>query len=442
MGGVLAVDPAGYLAAGSTVGNSAAGAVQDAAQALTAGLSGLASMAGSDAAARGWAASYDEAARAALGGAQDALNAALQLADLLERTGINYATAEADSPGRTTAAVPTGLAYGGRSVFLGALPSAAGGSGGGPAGWGLVAHLVGYAWPNGHQDRLHRAAATWHESACGLYDASHLVADAVYAVAQQASPDTDTAIDVCNGLRDTLERLAELFKALGMHCAEFAGFLDHAHAQVEHELTTLLAWTAAVESGGALLSVVSFGVAEAPTQVAEAARIAATAARVGAILARLAGLAHDGAAAIGRLAPRFAELSRSLRPLLSARAVTAETRSVVLSTAEELRSVSAAERLATVPKSPGFGSARSLTQHFAEHGNDFGCASAAEYDAAAREFLERARRLGLPTKVDSDGIVRVFEPGTNTFAAYNADGTVRTFFKPSSATYWSRQPGR
>lgn len=371
MGGALAVDPAGYLAAGSAVGDSVSGTVQDAAQALTARLSGLASMAGSDAAARGWAASYDEAARAALGGVQDALNAALQLADLLERTGINYATAEADSSAGATGPVPAGLGYGSRSVFLGALPSATGGSGGGPAGWGLVSHLVGYAWPNGHQDRLHRAATAWHESACGLYDASHLVADAVYVIAQQASPEADTAIDVCNGLRDTLEQLAELCKDLGMHCAEFAEFLDHAHAQVEHELTTLLAWTAAIESGGALLSLVSFGAAQAPTQGAEVARIAATAARISTILARLAGLAHDGAAAIGRLAPRCAEISRSLRPLLTARPVMAQTRSVAAATTTEQAAAARLEAAAEVPDVPLRLPRAQIESHF-KHASDFG----------------------------------------------------------------------
>ena len=33
------------------------------------------------------------------------------------------------------------------------------------------------------------------------------------------------------------------------------------------------------------------------------------------------------------------------------------------------------------------------------------------------------------------------DPATNTFGSYTADGAVRTFFKPSSDTYWARQKG-
>jgi pyocin large subunit-like protein len=59
----------------------------------------------------------------------------------------------------------------------------------------------------------------------------------------------------------------------------------------------------------------------------------------------------------------------------------------------------------------------------------------------ARDFLGRAKSDGLPTKVDADGVTRVFDPASNTFGAYNSDGSTRTFFKPSSSTYWERQPG-
>ncbi len=35
-----------------------------------------------------------------------------------------------------------------------------------------------------------------------------------------------------------------------------------------------------------------------------------------------------------------------------------------------------------------------------------------------------------------------FDPKTRAFAAYNRDGTTRTFFKPNSRDYFDRQPGR
>jgi hypothetical protein len=47
----------------------------------------------------------------------------------------------------------------------------------------------------------------------------------------------------------------------------------------------------------------------------------------------------------------------------------------------------------------------------------------------------------LPTKIDADGGIRVYDPTTNTFGAYNPGGSTRTLFKPSSPTYFDRQPG-
>ena len=43
---------------------------------------------------------------------------------------------------------------------------------------------------------------------------------------------------------------------------------------------------------------------------------------------------------------------------------------------------------------------------------------------------------------DSDDTLRVWEPATRTFAAYDRRGRTRTFFKPSNPDYWTRQPGR
>jgi hypothetical protein len=61
--------------------------------------------------------------------------------------------------------------------------------------------------------------------------------------------------------------------------------------------------------------------------------------------------------------------------------------------------------------------------------------------ADASEFLLEALEDGYPMKVDADGVIRVYDPETNTFGSYNADGTTRTFFKPKTgAAYWATQP--
>lgn len=43
---------------------------------------------------------------------------------------------------------------------------------------------------------------------------------------------------------------------------------------------------------------------------------------------------------------------------------------------------------------------------------------------------------------DADRTLRVFDAKTGAFAAYDARGKTRTYFKPSNPSYWQRQPGR
>ena len=90
-----------------------------------------------------------------------------------------------------------------------------------------------------------------------------------------------------------------------------------------------------------------------------------------------------------------------------------------------------------------WGNIDSLQDHFARHGADFGATSPDDYAAKAWQFLQRAKREGLPTKWDeSDQTLRVWDPKTRSFAAFDSRGRTRTFFKPSNPTYWERQPGR
>ena len=88
-----------------------------------------------------------------------------------------------------------------------------------------------------------------------------------------------------------------------------------------------------------------------------------------------------------------------------------------------------------------WGNPASLPDHFARHGADFGARDAEEYARMAAEFLQRAKAEGLPAKVDGSGVLRVFDPRSGAFAAYNRNGTTKTFFKPGSPGYFDRQPG-
>lgn len=109
----------------------------------------------------------------------------------------------------------------------------------------------------------------------------------------------------------------------------------------------------------------------------------------------------------------------------------------------------AAKSTAGIPASESWGNPATLARHVADHGADFGASSAEDYANQASNFLQRAQQEGLPTKIDSKGIIRVYDPETNTFGAYNPSGTTRTFYQPDSAMhglptnldYWNAQPG-
>ena len=94
------------------------------------------------------------------------------------------------------------------------------------------------------------------------------------------------------------------------------------------------------------------------------------------------------------------------------------------------------------PAHETWGNPASLPDHFERHGPDFDAKSAEDYAAKAWLFRELARARGLPMKLDTDGTVQIWDGVTRSFAAYNRDGTAKTFFKPGSPGYWQRQPGR
>ena len=88
-----------------------------------------------------------------------------------------------------------------------------------------------------------------------------------------------------------------------------------------------------------------------------------------------------------------------------------------------------------------WGRAETLEDHFRRHGADFQARDAADYARQAHLFRQRAYSSALPAKCDGDGSLRIFDPRTGAFGAYNGDGTTRTYFKSSDPRYFDRQPG-
>jgi uncharacterized protein YukE len=74
------------------------------------------------------------------------------------------------------------------------------------------------------------------------------------------------------------------------------------------------------------------------------------------------------------------------------------------------------------------------------HAPDFGAGSEQEYATRAFRFFRDAAPHGYQVKT-AGLTLRVYDAATNTFGSYAADGTVKTFFKPTRPGYWLTQPG-
>ncbi|WP_150116309.1 hypothetical protein [Williamsia herbipolensis] len=318
----LVVDPVQFAHAATGM-TEVARSTQSAASSLAAALSGSGGMGGSDNAGVEWSTSYDEGARAAMSAVASAVGAAGNVATRLHATGANHAHADAAATigGSGDAALPAPPSP--PTMAAPAPPSAAGGSGGGPPGWSLVEGLVGYVWPNGHQDRLHAADAAWQATAAQLQAAASPVAGAASAVSAQQSPECGAAATACTDTGQHLSDLVSVCTELGGSCSEYAAHLDQAHQEIISTLKELIIETAAIEAGGAVLAFFTAGLDEIAAQALVAARIATAAAKIRRVIEALIDAARAVAAAVEGFAGRAAEVLSKLEPLATGAVKTA-----------------------------------------------------------------------------------------------------------------------
>ena len=93
--------------------------------------------------------------------------------------------------------------------------------------------------------------------------------------------------------------------------------------------------------------------------------------------------------------------------------------------------------------SVGFADSRRLEEHFEKHGAEFGRITKQDYLRQAQ--LLRDAKVGGPVleAVRRDGVVTRYDKQTGAFIAFNANGIIRTFFKPNDGErYWRRQAER
>lgn len=93
--------------------------------------------------------------------------------------------------------------------------------------------------------------------------------------------------------------------------------------------------------------------------------------------------------------------------------------------------------------SVGFRSPERLREHFEKHGAEFRGADEAGYLALAQALRDATVGGDILESIRSDGVVSRFDRATGTFVAFDADGVLRTCFKPNDGErYFERQAKR
>ena len=111
--------------------------------------------------------------------------------------------------------------------------------------------------------------------------------------------------------------------------------------------------------------------------------------------------------------------------------------------AESLQRPAAGATDARVRSGLGFRGRRQLQEHFAKHGAEFGRITAQEYLRAAQRLRDAPVGGSVEEIRRADGTVSRFDRSTGAFIAFDADGTIRTFFKPNAGeSYFRRQATR
>lgn len=246
----------------------------DACAALADRLAGCGGMAGDDATAGEFAASYDEAAAEALAALGDLVGAFGSLGHLAQASLTNHHGAEVASGGSVSS--PPTRADDSVGMLVAVPPTSLGGDAAsvpGPVAW-VLDQIEGVVWPDADTDRLRSAAGSWRTAAGAVSLLAAHCDTALGDLSDERSPEIPLAVATTEELRTRAVSLSDQLAAIGLACDSYADQVDAKRDEMVALLTDLSIELAATAVVGGALSVISGGLAAPAAGAVGSARLA------------------------------------------------------------------------------------------------------------------------------------------------------------------------
>lgn len=382
-------------------------------------LRGYAAMAGDDKTSEDFVASYDTAAREAVGAGNDLVDGLATLGILTATSVENHRKANAGSVYGKPPPVYDGsgsLPEGPVDVAEFTPPSALGGDNADlPEFWNhVVDHLQGWTWPNADTGKLREAATAWKNYGDSVDRLTSYCDTAIAMFQGQKSPEIPLAIDAAKDFKQQITDAATEFRAIGQACSDYADQVENTREVIKGFLQDL-----AIEAGisvavGVVVGLFTFGGGAAAGGGIAAWRAVACARKI--IKALTALRAVRAVAAVANTLPKIRSVRTALAKFKNIKAVRASQKGV-------------GDKLWTPGKFKS--NPKNALEHFRKHKDEFpDCQNAKDYVDKARHFMTDPPP-GTLTKVREPGgdIIR-YDPQSNTMGIMDKDGTLKTMFKP------------
>jgi hypothetical protein len=407
-----------------------------------------AGMAGNDGGAQKFGSKYDPAAKAVWKAFESACVVIGGISTGLVQTANNYLKAEHSSTaGKKSAHQPFPAPPVADDIFVTGPDPAEGQSHSSVPDW-----LAKY-WPNGDPDALRQAAGAWRTAATGVDDLTQTLHGAVDSITENnnardlramqafwnslAAPGDKTAI--LTGLHDACQ-------SIGKACDAYAKAIDDARNNLKTALAEAGVAVVVTTVIGILLTPFTLGGSDAGAGAADAAEVAAIAGPIAEEFESTVAT-EVGETIAADVATDLEATADAVPDIEAAEADSTDVDSTVDDELNKSEGDTPDQPNDTTEGSPtevekfeakNFRNDQTAQRHLRDHGADFGSTSVEEYEQSADNFLQEAQENNYPARADADGRIRIYDPNTNTFGVYDSDGTIVSYYKPSSPTYWER----